>query len=68
MLRFGGFGLNRAAQDLARRFPVLAQRALPCFTTSRAQATVAIATLAAGVTLLSWRAAPSMPGSPAMTA
>jgi hypothetical protein len=43
--------LNRAAHDLTRRFPI-AQRALPYFTTSRAQATIAIATLATGVTLL----------------
>jgi hypothetical protein len=32
----GNNELNRDAQDLARRCPVLAQRALPCFTTSRA--------------------------------
>jgi hypothetical protein len=34
----GNDELNRAAHDLTRRFPVLAQRALPHFTTSRAQA------------------------------
>jgi Protein of unknown function with HXXEE motif len=64
----GNDELNQAAHDLLRRFPVLAQRALPQFTTTRAQATVAIGTLATGVTLLSWRAARSAPGSPAMTA
>jgi hypothetical protein len=63
----GNDELNQAARDLTRRFPVLAQRAVPHFTTSRAQATVAIGTLATGVTMLSWRAARSAPGSPAMT-
>ncbi len=64
----GNDELNRAAEDLTRRFPVLAERILPRFTTSRAQATVAIGTLAAGVTGLSWRAARSAPRSPTMTA
>ena len=41
---------------------VLAERVLPRFTTSRAQAAVAIGTLAAAaVTGLSWRAAPLRP-------
>ena len=59
--------VNQARHDLLRRFPILAQRALPYFTTSQAQASVAIGTLAAGVAMLSWRAARSAPGSPAMT-
>jgi hypothetical protein len=63
----GNDELNRAAHDLTRRLPVLAQRALPPFTTTRAQATVAIATLATGVSVLSWRAARSAPDSPALT-
>lgn len=64
----GNDELNRAARDLTRRVPVLAERALPHFTTSRAQATVAIGALAASVTVLSWRAARSTPRSPTMTA
>jgi hypothetical protein len=64
----GNDQLNRAAHDLTRRFPILAERALPHFTTSRTQATVAIGALAAGVTMLSWRAARSAPHSPTMTA
>jgi hypothetical protein len=64
----GNDELNWAAQDLTRRFPVLAEQVLPRFTTSRAQAAVAIGTLAAGVTGLSWRAARSAPRSPTMTA
>jgi hypothetical protein len=64
----GNDELNRAACDLTRRFPVLAERILPRFITSRAQATVAIGTLAAGVAGLSWRAARSAPRSPIMTA
>jgi hypothetical protein len=64
----GNDELNRAAHDLTRRCPTLAERALPHFTTSRAQATVAIGTLAAGVTVLSWRAARSTPRSPVLTA
>lgn len=57
----GNDELNRAAEDLTRRFPVLAERILPRFTTSRAQASVAIGTLAVGVAGLSWRAARSAP-------
>jgi hypothetical protein len=64
----GNDQLNRAAHDLTRRFPIPAERALPHFTTSRTQATVAIGALAAGVTMLSWRAARSAPHSPTMTA
>jgi hypothetical protein len=64
----GNDELNRAACDLTRRFPVLAERILPRFITSRAQATVGIGTLAAGVAGLSWRAARSVPRSPTMTA
>jgi Protein of unknown function with HXXEE motif len=63
----GNDEVNQAAHDLTRRFPVLAQRAVPHFTTSQAQASVAIGTLAAGVAMLSWRAARSAPRSPAMT-
>ena len=63
----GNDELNQAAHDLTRRLPVLAQRALPHLTTTRAQATVAIGTLASGVSVLSWRAARSVPGSPALT-
>jgi len=51
----GNDELNRAAQDLTRRVSRLAARAPPPFTTSRAQATVAISILAVGITGLSWR-------------
>jgi hypothetical protein len=64
----GNEELNQAVTDLARRFPILAERVLPHFTTSRAQAALAIGLLAGRVTLLSWRAARSAPRSSTMTA
>jgi hypothetical protein len=64
----GNDELNRAAEDLTRRWPIVAEQIVPRFTTSRAQSTVAIGTLTAGVTMLSWRAARSTLRSPTMTA
>jgi hypothetical protein len=63
----GNDELNRALGDIAGRFPSLAQRLAPSFTTSRPQMAVAVGVLTAGLTALSVAAARGRPRSPALT-
>ena len=63
----GNDELNRALGDIAGRFPSLAQRLAPSFTTSRRQMAVAVGVVTAGVAALSVAAARGRPRSPALT-